>query len=201
MKKFTLASLALVAALACGQAYAATTFNASVTNANGELQTTLTWDSDREGCEASGHPSWSGPKPASGTENLPTIALSGTYSLTLTCVSPADDMATLTWTPPTQNTDGSPLTNLAGYRVYWGTAQGTYPNVVRLDNPGLASHIVDELEPGTWFFVVTALNSVGVESMFSNVASKTLTGEASDSESVTLTVNPVPEAITDLAVQ
>ena len=41
--------------------------------------------------------------------------------------------ATLSWTPPTQNMDGTPLTNLAGYRVYWGTSLGDYPNSTTLN--------------------------------------------------------------------
>lgn len=82
--------------------------------------------------------------------------------------------ATLSWTPPTTNTDGSPLTNLAGYKVYWGTAQGTYPNSVTLNNPGLTAYVVENLGPGTWFFVATAVNSAGVESAFSGSGSKTI---------------------------
>ena len=89
-------------------------------------------------------------------------------------VAVASGSATLSWTPPTTNTDGSPLTNLAGYRVHWGTAVGNYPSSVRLDNPGLASYVVENLAPGTYYFVVTALNSAGAESQFSNVASKTI---------------------------
>ncbi len=80
----------------------------------------------------------------------------------------------LSWTPPTTNTDGSPLTNLAGYKVYWGTSQGNYPNSATLNNPGLTSYVVGNLAPGTYFFVATALNSVGVESSFSATASKTI---------------------------
>jgi hypothetical protein len=82
--------------------------------------------------------------------------------------------ATLTWLPPTTNTDGSPLTNLAGYKVYWGPSQGNYPNSATLNNPGLTSYVVGNLAPGTYFFVATALNSVGVESSFSGVGSKTI---------------------------
>jgi hypothetical protein len=82
--------------------------------------------------------------------------------------------ATLSWTPPTQNTDGSPLTNLSGYRIYWGTTQGSYPNSVTVSNPGLTSYVVESLVPGTYFFTATALNSSGVESGFSGVASKTI---------------------------
>jgi hypothetical protein len=86
----------------------------------------------------------------------------------------ATGSATLTWTPPTTNIDGSPLTNLAGYRVYWGTSLGDYPNSTTLSNPGLTSYVVTNLTPGTWYFVATAVNSAGGESAFSGVGSKTI---------------------------
>ena len=95
-------------------------------------------------------------------------------AFTIAVVAVAGGSARLTWTPPTTNTNGTPLTNLAGYRVRWGTAAGNYPNVVTLNNPGLTAYVVENLVPGTYFFVVTALNSTGVESQFSNVASKTI---------------------------
>ena len=66
------------------------------------------------------------------------------------------------------------MTNLAGYRVYWGTTQGNYPNSVTVNNPGLSSYVVDQLTPATWYFVVTAVNSSGVESAHSNIATKTV---------------------------
>lgn len=200
MKRHFIASMVLVAALA-NQAYAETTFNASVTNADGQLLTTLMWSSDRRDCVASGHESWSGEKPSTGSETLPAITLSGTYTLTLTCSSPPDSTATLTWMPPTKNTDGSPLTDLASYKVYWGTAPGTYQNSAQVNNPGLSSYVVEQLTPGAWHFVVTAINSRNVESAFSNPAMKTIASLPPEEESVTLTVNPVPEAPSDLAVQ
>jgi hypothetical protein len=95
-------------------------------------------------------------------------------AFTITVQAVATGSATLSWTPPTLNTDGSPLTNLSGYKIYWGSALGTYPNSVTLSNPGLTSYVVDNLVPGTYYFVATALNSVGVESTFSSAASKTI---------------------------
>jgi len=92
----------------------------------------------------------------------------------ITVVAVANGSATLTWTPPTTNTDGSALTNLAGYRVRWGPAPGNYTNSVTLTNPGLATYVVTNLVSGTHYFVVTAVNSSGVESQLSNVASKTM---------------------------
>ncbi len=100
------------------------------------------------------------------TASLPAFAI--------TVQAVATGSATLSWMPPTQNTDGSPLTNLAGYRIYWGTQQGSYPNSVALNNAGLTSYVVESLVPGTWFFVATSINTVGVESPFSGVVSKAI---------------------------
>jgi hypothetical protein len=81
-------------------------------------------------------------------------------------VSSAKGAATLSWTPPTENDDGSPL-RLTAYRVYWGNARGNYPHSVTLDNPGLSRYVVDQLSPATWYFVVTAMSADG-ESIPSN---------------------------------
>jgi len=80
--------------------------------------------------------------------------------------------ATLSWTAPTQNTDGSTLENLAGYNIYYGTSLGSYPSRVHVDNPGLTTYVVENLVPDNYFFVSTAVNSMGMESSFSNVAEK-----------------------------
>ena len=137
-------------------------------------------------------PSWATFDTATGRlQGTPGAANVGTYSnivirvsdgsataslaaFNITVVAVANGSATLTWTPPTTNTDGSALTNLAGYRVRWGPAPGNYTNSVTLTNPGLATYVVTNLVSGTHYFVVTAVNSSGVESQLSNVASKTM---------------------------
>ncbi len=95
-------------------------------------------------------------------------------AFSIAVVATATGSATLTWNPPTTNSDGSALTDLAGYKIYWGTTQGSYPNSVTINNPGLSSYVVGNLVAGTYFFVVAALNSAGVESVYSNAASKTI---------------------------
>ena len=82
--------------------------------------------------------------------------------------------ATLNWIPPTQNTDGSALTDLAGYRIYYSTSPGNYPNQITINNPGITTYVVDNLTPNTWYFVSTSFNSSGMESDFSNVATRTI---------------------------
>jgi hypothetical protein len=86
----------------------------------------------------------------------------------------ATGSATLSWTPPTTRTDGSPLTNLAGYKVHYGTSQGSYPNTITINNPGVTTYVVENLSPATWYFVTTAFDDTGGESDYSNVASKTI---------------------------
>jgi hypothetical protein len=82
--------------------------------------------------------------------------------------------ATISWTAPTQNTDGSALTNLAAYKIYYGVSEGNYPNQIRINNPGISTYVVDNLTPDTYFFVSTSINSSGVESELSNVARRTV---------------------------
>jgi hypothetical protein len=72
--------------------------------------------------------------------------------------------ATLDWTPPTQNTDGSVLTNLAGYTVYYGTSPSDLNQSVKIANPGLSAYTMTNLSPGTWYFAVTSYSAAGVES-------------------------------------
>jgi Fibronectin type III domain len=79
--------------------------------------------------------------------------------------------ATLDWTPPTQNSDGSVLTNLAGYTVYYGTSPDNLTETVKVSNPGVAAYTLSNLAPGTWYFAVTAYSAARVESARSGVVS------------------------------
>jgi len=92
----------------------------------------------------------------------------------ITVSQAATGSATLTWTAPTLNTDGSPLTDLAYYKIYYGTSLGNYPNEVRVDNPGITMYVIDNLTANTYYFVSTSVNSSEIESEYSNVASKTI---------------------------
>ncbi len=140
----------------------------------------------------SGKPAWASFSTATGAlTGTPGAGDVGTYSniqisvsdgkastalamFSITVGATATGAATLSWTPPTTNTDGTALTNLAGYRIYWGTAQNSYANSKTLNGPGLSSAVIDQLTPATWYFVMTTLDSSGNESAYSNVASKTV---------------------------
>ena len=81
---------------------------------------------------------------------------------------------TLSWTPPTQNEDGSVLTDLAGYFIYYGQSPGSYPNRIRIDNPSISTYVVENLLPDNYYVVATSFNSAGVESRYSGQVVKTI---------------------------
>ena len=82
--------------------------------------------------------------------------------------------ATLSWAPPTSTTSGASLSNLAGYRVYYGNSANSLSQTITVSNPGLTSYVVSSLNAGTWYFAVTAYTSTGSESAPSNLGSKTI---------------------------
>jgi hypothetical protein len=89
-------------------------------------------------------------------------------------VQAASGSATLSWTPVTQNTDGTLLTDLAGYHVHYGTSATVMGTVVVLAEPNQTSYVVTALSSGTWYFAVAAYTTSGVEGELSNVATKTI---------------------------
>lgn len=92
-------------------------------------------------------------------------------SFTIEVVTSATGSATLSWQPVTQRTDGTPA-DLAGYRVYWGKSSRNYSNSVMVQGADRLVHTIDNLTPATWYFAVTAVDAFGVESEYSNEASK-----------------------------
>ncbi|MGQ9570185.1 MAG: InlB B-repeat-containing protein [Thermodesulfovibrionales bacterium] len=78
--------------------------------------------------------------------------------------------ATLSWEGPSANTDGSPITDLAGYKIYYGTSSGNYSEHIDVGN--VKNYTIDNLVEGlTYYFAVTAYDTSGNESDFSNEVS------------------------------
>lgn len=89
-------------------------------------------------------------------------------------VATATGSLALTWTPPSQSADGSTLSDLASYRIRWGTQTGDHPNVLDINNPGLASYVIDGLAPASYFLTISAVDNSNNESQPSNEASGTV---------------------------
>lgn len=163
-------------------------------NANGTLTPALTWSTTpaATSCTASGDSAWAGTKAASGTQTLAAFPASTPKAYALVCNWPGDTQALLTWTPPTENTDGSALTNLAGYRVNWGASSTALTQSAQIANPATTTYTISNLTAGTWFFGVKAYTSQGAESALSNIVSKVLRGSVEWTQSTGVKVPRAP---------
>jgi hypothetical protein len=145
-------------------------------------------DGDRLRYQIANKPEWAEFDQATGRlEGTPDEEHVGTYSnirvsvsdgtstaalapFTITVDAIASGQVTLSWTAPTLNEDGSALTDLDGFRIYYGRAADALDAIVEVD-VGLTVTVVDELTTGTWYFAMTALNSQGAESEQTDVVS------------------------------
>ena len=96
------------------------------------------------------------------------------FSITVTATPVTPGTATVSWVAPTQNVNGTALTDLAGYNVYYGTNSASLNQKAAVSNAGATAYIVNGLTTGTWYFAVTSYTSSGVESARSPLSSKTI---------------------------
>lgn len=162
-----------------GQSY---TFQPSASDANGDALTFT----------ATNLPAWATLNASTGrVSGTPTAAQIGSYAgitirvsdgqastalsaFTINVTDTATGSATLSWVPPTQNSDGSSLSTLTGFQVWYGQSADDLSQVVNLDNPSINRYVVENLSAGTWYFSVAAVSTGGSTSDRSNVASKTI---------------------------
>jgi hypothetical protein len=100
-------------------------------------------------------------------------AVGGLTALCAPCEANTGNV-TLEWTAPTQNSDGSVLTNLAGYVLQYGTNPSALTQIIKVTNPGLTSYVLDNLPSGTWYFAFTSFTTNGAQSTESAVVSTTI---------------------------
>jgi hypothetical protein len=160
-------------------------------------------DGDKLSFGATNLPAWLGLNTANGMiTGTPTVAQVGSYAditisvtdgtstvslapFTLTVTPPpatttgagstaGTGTATVSWVKPTQNSDGTPLTDLAGFVVKYGNSPTTLTQRIPVDDPSMTRYTVQNLGKGTWFFTVVSYTVAGVESEVSQVVSKTI---------------------------
>lgn len=157
-------------------------FQPSASDPNGEA---LTWS-------IANKPSWtsfstvtgklSGTPAAGNTGNFSNIVITVTdgksstslSAFSITVTQNATGNASLSWQAPTQNVDGTPLGNLAGFRIMYGTNASALTQMVELADAYTTQYTLGGLTSGTWYFAVKAYTSAGAESALSDVVNKTV---------------------------
>ena len=97
-----------------------------------------------------------------------------TATISVPNASTTTSSVTLSWLAPTENTDGTALTNLSGFHIFYGTSKNNLTEEVSIDSVGQLTCVIDELTSGTWFFEVIAVSSSGNQSGPSTTVSATI---------------------------
>ena len=108
------------------------------------------------------------------SDNLIVRSFDGTsHSVSIT-ISGADETNTpadisLSWVAPVEREDNAPisLSEIAGYKIYYGSAQGLYPDSVTVNDGSAVDYIFQNFAAGTYYFVVTTIDTAGRESGYS----------------------------------
>jgi hypothetical protein len=87
---------------------------------------------------------------------------------------PGTGVATLRWEAPPSKLDGSPLDDLAGYRILYGRTPDDLDNSVLINDPAITSYEFTTLTKGLWYFTVVAVNSGGLEGPPTVVTTKSI---------------------------
>lgn len=75
----------------------------------------------------------------------------------------ATGVASLRWEVPPSKLDGSPLDDLAGYRIRYGRNSDDLDKSVFISDPAVTSYEFNGLPSGIWYFAVVAVNAGGLE--------------------------------------
>ena len=142
-------------------------------------------DGDSLTFEIQNRPEWTIFDPLTGRlYGQPTIGNLGTYENIVLSVSDGEKIdelrfsvtvtdtalgsVSLDWLAPTENEDGTALTDLAGFKLYYGKDSEMYSNEIVIPSAGTTNYVVDNLLPDTYYFAATAFNTAGVESSLSS---------------------------------
>jgi len=155
-----------------------------IVDANGS--TTIRWTTNNaDACAADG--GWSARTSPNNQQFISTIPTTSTYSMT--CIGPGGSVTEsvtitvnqtssgsvdLSWQAPTTNEDGSPLTDLSGYIIYYGTNQNNLNQIINVNTAGVTTYVINNLPAATYYFSITALDNSNNESSRSNIASKVI---------------------------
>lgn len=98
-----------------------------------------------------------------------------TAPFTITVVAEAaTGVATLRWELPPSKVDGSPLDDLAGYRIVYGRSSDDLDRSVFIDNPATTNYEFSGLTSGIWYFAVIAVNANGLEGPPTTITTKSI---------------------------
>lgn len=90
-------------------------------------------------------------------------------------ISNKSGVATLSWSAPDKNNDGSTLNDLTEYKIHYGEQVNNLNESVKINDINITSYVIENLNSNTtYYFSITAVNNQNTESAYSNIVSKTI---------------------------
>lgn len=198
--RILIAALLMTAQLAWGQTLGSVSVTSNPTTTNGSASVTVDWTSTppATSCSITGGGLTGSNLSASG--NLIDTGVTKTTIYTVTC-SWSNPSNTLKWTPVLTNTDGTPLTDLAGYRIVYSPKGVNNNTTITVSDPTATSLVVTPANPGTYAYVLLACNKGGACSAPTAAVIGPPVGTATATGSATTTVVTLPSTPTGFTVQ
>jgi VCBS repeat-containing protein len=113
------------------------------------------------------------------TDSLTVRSVSGVTRDVLIAIAGVDETSgsgdiNVSWIAPTEREDGTSISmsEIAGYRVYYGTAEGDYTDQVEVAGGSTMQVTLPNLVSGTYYIVVTTYDTDGRESAYSQMVTR-----------------------------
>lgn len=118
-------------------------------------------------CGGSSNPAGAAASAVAANANTASTSSVGATAPTVTAT---DKSITLSWAQPTENSNGTSLTDLAGYTLHYGTSSQDYTGSIQITSPTQTSYVVSgsSFPPGTYYFAISAYNAEQVSSSLSS---------------------------------
>lgn len=172
---------------------------ATPTSGNGVINVSLNWTSTpaATSCALTGGGVTNPAAAASGTV---TDSITKTTTYALSC-NWSRTTNTLKWSTPTANTDGSPLTDLASFNIWWNLTGVTSSTQTVVSDPKATSYVITPPAPGTYVYALQACNVAKLCSTPTPAVTGPPIGTVTATATATTTVTPIPQAPTGVTVQ
>lgn len=106
--------------------------------------------------------------PSSNAASITSAPPSHDDDSTRDAVAGSTGAVTIVWAPPSHNEDGSPLDDLAGFRIRYGASAERLTAEVAVQNPDATNYLLEGLMPGPYYFIVSAIDYDGQEGLRSD---------------------------------
>ncbi len=106
------------------------------------------------------------------TDSLTVSSVDGTTHTVAITIIGADEIlasVSLSWVAPAEREDTTALSlsEIAGYKIYYSTTQGQYSSSVTINDSTAVGYTFTNFSSGTYYFVVTTIDTDGRESTYS----------------------------------